>query len=95
MRHCVFASGSVSPETRSSIGLRRVTLRGAPFKNPATVKDLILKSVPRLSEEDAARVVERAIVQPDKETTVIVCLEQEANEYCRNLIENGLESNIS
>jgi hypothetical protein len=84
---------SISPENRTA--LRRVTLRGAPFKNPTTVKELIIKCVPRLSPDEANNVVEKAIAEPDKETTVIVCLEKDAQVYCRNLVENGLESEIS
>ena len=73
---------------------QRVTLRGAPFKNPVTVKELLKKCIPPLSIEEAARIVEQATEHPETEATVIVCLENEAERYCRNLIDNGFESTI-
>lgn len=84
---------SVSPENK--IKVSRVVLRGGPFKNPTTVKQLVRLSVPKLTEEDAERIVEKVEMSPLKEATVIVCLEKEAQEYCRNLVENGLESVIT
>lgn len=89
-------SMSSSPDqTRVPVAIRRVVLRGAPFKNPATVKELVMHSVPRLTSEDADRVITQASEHPTVDTTVIVCLENEANEYCRNLVENGLESEVA
>ena len=85
---------STSPDNRA-LQLRRVVIRGAPFKNPSTVKDLIVKCVPKLTVDDAERVVEKATSSPQMDATVIVCLENDAKQYCRNLIENGLESDIA
>lgn len=84
---------SGSPSDRLKI--RRVVIRGAPFHNPKTVRDLLVQCVPKLTEEDAERVIEKATQSPDKDTTVIVCLEKDATQYCRNLVDNGLESDIS
>jgi hypothetical protein len=48
-----------------------------------------------MSDEDAANVVSKAEENPAEGATVIVCLEQDAHTYYRNLIENGLETYIS
>ena len=69
----------------------RVMLRGAPFKNPATMKELLLKCVPPLSIDEAAKIVDTAA---GDDATVIVCARNEAEMYCRNLIENGLEATV-
>jgi hypothetical protein len=88
----VFGSGSAE---KSKVGIRRVTLRGAPFRNPHTVKELVRDCVPKLSDEDAQMVIERAQEKPHEDVTVIVCLEEDANIYCRRLVENGLLSEVS
>ena len=69
----------------------RVTLRGSPFKNPATVKEVLLKCVPPLSLDEAAHIVDTAA---GDEVTVIVCAKNEAEVYCRNLVENGFEATV-
>jgi hypothetical protein len=53
----------------------RVTLRGAPFKNPTTVKAVLLKCVPTLSLDEAAHIADTAA---GDEVTVIVCAKNEA-----------------
>lgn len=81
--------------TSCSIKIKRVVLKGAPFKNPKTVQDLVRLSVPKLSDDEARDIVEKAQKDPCKEVTVIVCLEDDAERYCRNLVENGLLSEVT
>lgn len=84
----------LSPSALPSIPLRRVVLRGSPFKNPRTVCSLLKLCIPKLSDERAAYIVNNAQVD-DIGTTVIVCHKNEASIYTRNLIENGLEADIT
>ena len=86
---------SLGATDRSVISMKRVVLRGAPFHNKKTVTQLLRLSIPQLSEEEVTNVVRKAEENPAEGATVIVCLEQEAQTYYRNLIENGLETYIS
>lgn len=84
----------LSPDIKT-MQIRRVILRGAPFHNANTVKVLVRVCVPKLSPEEADRIVDKAQQNPDDGATVIVCLEKDAQQYCRNLLENGLISEVS
>lgn len=72
--------------------LRRVTLLGGPFKNEATVRELLRLCVPELSQERIGEVVQEC--QASNKAYVITCPEMKAHQYVVNLVENGLYANV-
>lgn len=72
--------------------LRRVTLLGGPFKNEATVRELLRLCVPELSQERVGEVVQEC--QAKHAAHVITCPETKAHQYVVNLVENGLYADV-
>lgn len=80
------------PISRKAPAVRTLVLRGGPFHNIATVRDIIKDCVPQLSQQQVADVVERANCSGFVE--LLVSDDMTTRNSCTCLIENGMYASI-
>lgn len=81
---------STSPVVSNAPVLKRLVLRGGiPFKNKVTMTTLLKECVNGIDENQAKKIVDNAEIK--EKVTIIICKDNEAQKYYRNLIENGIE----